>query len=270
MPILLLLSVLRRNVSRNYVFYNFCFTWILYSIIFCLLLYAGEQSGPKPIWSLCRTQAALVYSAPILVATASCALVFQLWLDVRAPENKVVSRTFFSLRNITLLGLPYTLASGYLIGPMIVAISARQTINRDNALFYCSSNLRALTVTSAASVGIIFLITLTFEVMTARLLSRRAKIQQLNNWWMASGFFLRIALFTAYLVLSVVASGVEIAEPSSPVRIIIQACGPLIVFAVFGSTPALYAFSRPELASSRSSHTSDKSTTAFYQPVTTL
>jgi hypothetical protein len=66
------------------------------------------------------------------------------------------------------------------------------------------------------------------------------------------------------------ASGVEIAEPSSPVRIIIQACGPLIVFAVFGSTPALYAFSRPELASSRSSHTSDKSTTAFYQPVTTL
>lgn len=84
MPLLLILSLLKRNLSRNYVFHNFCITWIIYSITFCLLyviffqtliylwanrpfsLYAGQQVGPKPTWNICRTQAALVYSVPIL------------------------------------------------------------------------------------------------------------------------------------------------------------------------------------------------------------
>jgi hypothetical protein len=106
-------------------------------------------------------------------------------------------------------------------GPLKVAITARKTISRSNALFFCSSNLRALyaafivwstlytnsllisTVVSATSVGIIFLITVTFEILIGRTLAQRAKIQQLSNVWGASNFFIRIALFTAYLLLSV-------------------------------------------------------------------
>jgi hypothetical protein len=102
-----------------------------------------------------------------------------------------------------------------------VAITARKTISRSNALFFCSSNLRALyavfivwftlyinclvlsTVVSATSVGTIFLITVTFEILIARTLAQRAKIQQLGNVWGVSNFFVRIALFTAYLLLSV-------------------------------------------------------------------
>ncbi|KAG8817054.1 hypothetical protein FRC18_000705 [Serendipita sp. 400] len=202
-PILLILSFVRKNVTRNYVFINFCITWILYSITFCFLLYAGEQTGPKPHWNICRTQAALVYAVPILVASASCALVFQLWLDIRAADSKTGTRAFFSMRNILLISLPYVLAAGYLIGPSIVAITARKTISRENGLFFCSSNLRALTVISATSVAIIFLITVTFEVLIARLLAQRARVENLGNWWKASGFFLRITLFTAYLLLSV-------------------------------------------------------------------
>ncbi|KAG8780903.1 hypothetical protein FRC15_009186 [Serendipita sp. 397] len=188
-PILLILSFVRKNVTRNYVFINFCITWILYSITFCFLLYAGEQTGPKPHWNICRTQAALVYAVPIF-------------------------------------------------------------------------NLRALTVISATSVAIIFLITVTFEVLIARLLAQRARVENLGNWWKASGFFLRITLFTAYLLLSVAACGLEIAQPSNPVRIIIAACGPLVVFAVFGTNPALYTFSKPNsstnsYASLRTSRSTD-------------
>ncbi|KAG8847504.1 hypothetical protein FRB91_011718 [Serendipita sp. 411] len=282
-PILLILSFVRKNVTRNYVFINFCITWILYSITFCFLwvttvlriclhgitdryclnrLYAGEQTGPKPHWNICRTQAALVYAVPILVASASCALVFQLWLDIRAADSKTGTRAFFSMRNILLISLPYVLAAGYLIGPSIVAITARKTISRENGLFFCSSNLRALTVISATSVAIIFLITVTFEVLIARLLAQRARVENLGNWWKASGFFLRITLFTAYLLLSVAACGLEIAQPSNPVRIIIAACGPLVVFAVFGTNPALYTFSKPNsstnsYASLRTSRSTD-------------
>jgi len=268
------LSIWRKRTAPSYVTYNFFFTWILYSITFCLLLYSGQQTGPEPTWIICRTQAALVYAVPILVATASFTLVFQLWLDIRAADsNKIVQRNFFSIRNLSLISLPYVFAAGYLIGPSVVAISARKTISRSNALFFCSSNLRALTVVSATSVGVIFLITVTFEILIARTLAQRAKIQQLtSNWWSASNFFVRIALFTAYLLLSVAACGVEIAQPSSPFRIIINACGPIIVFAVFGTTPALYSFAQsslPTSISSRISRESDKSTTVLYRPVTT-
>lgn len=275
-PLLLGLSIWRqRDGARNYVSYNFFFTWLLYSITFTLLLYAGQQTGPEPTWNICRTQAALVYAVPILVATASCTLVFQLFMDIRATEsNKIIQRNFFSMRNLVLICFPYVLAAGYLIGPSVVAIGARKTISRSNALFYCSSNLRALTVVSATSVGVIFLITVIMEVLIARMLAKRARIEQLGSWWKASGFFVRIALFTAYLLFSVAACGVEISQPSSPFRIIVQACGPLIVFAVFGTTPALWSFARVSrisvsLSDSRTSRTSDKSTTPFYQPVTT-
>lgn len=273
MPILIILALLKRNMARNYVFLNFCFTWIVYSITFCLLLYAGQQTGPKPSWKICRTQAALVYAVPILVASASLALVFQLWLDIRSSVSKAGSRTFFSLRNLLLLGLPYVLFCGYLIGPSIVAITARKTISRENNYFYCSSNLRALTVISAASVGIIFLVTVTFEVLIARLIAER-NIQQLQ-----SGFFIRISIFTSYLLISLAACGLEIAQPSNPIRIIIGACGPLVVFIVFGSNPALYrpnprpvtstsATSTSTMVSMRASGGTDvKTTKAYYHPV---
>ncbi|PVF96096.1 hypothetical protein CPB86DRAFT_787385 [Serendipita vermifera] len=272
MPVLFILTTLRKTVNRNYVFLNFCFTWIVYSITFCLLLYTGEQTGPTPAWKICRTQAALVYAVPILVAMASFTLVLSLWLDIRAPsDSKVVPRTFFSLRNILLIGLPYIFAAGYLIGPSVVAITARKTISRNNALFYCSSNLRALTIVSATSVGVIFLATVIFEILIARILHQRTGLQQIKGtWWEKYGFFTRIALFTAYLLCSVAACGLQIARPSSPVRLIVDAMGPLVVFVVFGSTPALYRRSHPSSnVASRTSRTSDKSTTALYQPVTT-
>jgi hypothetical protein len=53
-------------------------------------------------------------------------------------------------------------------------------------------------------------------------------------------FFARVALFTAYVFLSMVACALAVITPKNIIRVMIQATGPLFVFIIFGTSPDLY------------------------------
>jgi dipeptide/tripeptide permease len=63
---LLLILVLVRGIRRHPVWINFALTWIIFGISYILLYICGQAHGPEPSLSLCLSQAALVYAAPVL------------------------------------------------------------------------------------------------------------------------------------------------------------------------------------------------------------
>jgi hypothetical protein len=64
--LIILLTVIFSNVRRHITWINFCMSWILSSLSYCLLLFARQDYGPEPNHILCLVQSPLIYAAPTL------------------------------------------------------------------------------------------------------------------------------------------------------------------------------------------------------------
>ncbi|KAF8504276.1 hypothetical protein JB92DRAFT_778374 [Gautieria morchelliformis] len=114
LPILLLFCIFPKKTPRNLSFLNFCFTWIFSSITFSIGLY---RLGPASIDyrrlpfihsdTECLGQAALVSGALVMTDTAMCALIVQLWLDIRAAIHGPLTAGPIRSTRATLLSAPY-------------------------------------------------------------------------------------------------------------------------------------------------------------------
>ncbi|KAF8487891.1 hypothetical protein JB92DRAFT_1463129 [Gautieria morchelliformis] len=120
LPILLLFSIFPKKAPRNLIFLNFCFTWIFSSITFSIGLY---RLGPASITSNrlpfihsdreCFTQSVLVSGAQVMTDTAMCALIVQLWLDIRAAIHGPLTPGLIRWTRATLLSAPYLSLLGF-------------------------------------------------------------------------------------------------------------------------------------------------------------
>jgi len=77
LPILVLTFLLSKEVQRHPVIINFCITWMIYSISFCLLIYGGHNQTENPPSVLCIMQSAFLYGAPTMAVTALLLVVIQ-------------------------------------------------------------------------------------------------------------------------------------------------------------------------------------------------
>jgi hypothetical protein len=66
LTIILLTALFSKHVRRHSTWYGFTVSWIFSSICYCLLFFAGQQTGDPPSKALCTVQTALVYAAPAL------------------------------------------------------------------------------------------------------------------------------------------------------------------------------------------------------------
>ncbi|KAI5114586.1 hypothetical protein M0805_008629 [Coniferiporia weirii] len=87
LPLAVLTFILASRSSgrpRYLTLINFCITWIVYSISYCLLLYAGQadQNLDSPT-DLCIAQASLIHGATPMAAIAGLEMVLQLWFVQR-------------------------------------------------------------------------------------------------------------------------------------------------------------------------------------------
>lgn len=53
-------------------------------------------------------------------------------------------------------------------------------------------------------------------------------------------FPIRVAFFTTYILLSVIACAIAVIAPKNTIRVMVQATGPLFAFLAFGTSPDLY------------------------------
>ncbi|KAF8515209.1 hypothetical protein JB92DRAFT_83927 [Gautieria morchelliformis] len=114
LPILLFFSVFPKKAQRDLPFLNLLFTWIISSISFSIALYRlGPASSTYivlpfiPSEEVCRSQAALVIGAQVMTDTAMCALIIQLWLDIRAAIHGPLTPGQVRWTRATLLSASY-------------------------------------------------------------------------------------------------------------------------------------------------------------------
>jgi len=243
-PILLaVIFALRNPSSRHPLFINFCVIWIISSIVFCILLYAGYDTGPDPPFMICTVQASLVYAMPIMAAVSLWALVFHLWLSLREALTK--AQIIRSRKRLwVLVALPYLVAIPYIVFPAIVAhmVPYRVARRQSGFGFHCTIDFQPLRMTVAISVAIPLVLLLVWVFLVARICYKNWRSVRTTRvyGWRSANLFARIAIFTLYIVIGIVACVIAIASPSNRFRILFQASLPTAAFLLFGTRPNLW------------------------------
>lgn len=135
MPILVLTFLLSKKVSRHPTIVNFCVTWILYSISYCLLIYGGYNKNVHPPQSLCLIQSALLYGAPTMAVVATLVLVMEIWSAFYpACEPAFFASLPHGMRLFITLSLPYLILLIFTLAAAYVAASNPEKVDAANGL----------------------------------------------------------------------------------------------------------------------------------------
>jgi len=250
-----IITVLSRSASRSLTLINFCITWIIYSIVYCLLLYSGEalHNATAPS-KLCLAQAALIHGAPPMAAVAGLEMVLKLWCDqkrLHRGDIRYIQRLPGWLVNLLIILPPYL--AFLIFSLMVMALEMHDSslvlsLNR----VYCSvqSYRFSLIVPSFCAVmmagiivveGVIFYDWYQVRKEVANLFKAHPRNELLNisrqyqprNFSLSMG--IRIALFTLYSVATLSACIVFVANKVTPFPYMVEASLPLAVFILFGT-----------------------------------
>ncbi|KAF8504280.1 hypothetical protein JB92DRAFT_2967902 [Gautieria morchelliformis] len=200
LPILLLFSIFPKKAPRNLIFLNFCYTWTFSSIIFCIGLY---RLGPASIAYLplpfihsnrvCLAQGALVSGAQVMTDAAMCALIIQLWWDIRAATHG--PRTPGQIR--------WTIAA-----VLLLAITSGGPLASEGS-FYCAILEKNAFLLSQYTVMLsILMVTLIFDVCIIHILYRHWRFFRRtgdNGHQVSLSMVLRVIIFCVYRVVVAVA-----------------------------------------------------------------
>jgi len=136
LPILILTSMFSKGLKRHWTFVNLCFTEIIYSYAFCLLLYSGQYRLDQPNHTLCVAQAAIVMGVLPMVGVAAFTVVLRIWAAFQDPGSVIF--TMFEKRFVLLILLlsPYVTFLCFLLVAILVATTLSDSVGARNGL-YC-------------------------------------------------------------------------------------------------------------------------------------
>jgi len=240
-PIMLICIFLFRNLySKSWIFLNWCFTWVIYSISFSILLYANKVSGSLPSFNLCLFQALLVYMVPILTSSALVALIYHLWTSISLAMKREKRRSLWVYR--VMLAGPYLVSAVPAIIASIAISQNPELVEREEGDFYCSVDYHPLRVTVSLMSAFFILTALVLQGIIARTLYvHRLALKQVRvQGWGLVHLFGRICFFMIIALISVTMAFVATVDPENKTRTIYQGCLPLLTFLLFGTRPDFY------------------------------
>jgi len=159
LPVLVLTSFRSKRLNRPSTFVNFCITLIIYSLVFCILIYAGEYRSLKPNLALCVAQASMVMAVLPTVAVAALMIVVQTWATFQDPGSAIFIVSEKPLVKLMLLVSPYITFLGFFLASIVVATSISQAVGNQNGL-YCFFKMKAIS-TNLGPLSCLVLLTLT-------------------------------------------------------------------------------------------------------------
>ncbi|KAF9245786.1 hypothetical protein BU15DRAFT_40756, partial [Melanogaster broomeanus] len=132
LPIVVITALICKKVTWHPTLINFCITWIIYSVVYCL--YGANRSNSYR-W-VCTVQASMIHgAAPMYVESFS--LVVTTWTAMQYPQSIMLDKIPGALRLFLMLAPPYLVFVGFSVGAGIFALLQPRSVYPSNGL-YCT------------------------------------------------------------------------------------------------------------------------------------
>ncbi|KAI1789824.1 hypothetical protein LXA43DRAFT_551658 [Ganoderma leucocontextum] len=240
LPILVATFLLSKTANRHPTVVNFCIIWILYSIIYCLLIYGGDAWLDNPRHELCLAQAAMNYAAPPMAVVAGFEVVLQIWSTFIEPWKHVRLACIPPwMKLVAIVAPPYLTFIAFAVPATVVGLRHPEWVQVKTGL-YCGlmhGHFEKFAVPTFCSVFLTLTIGLEVASIVQYIRGRHnikkdfplvtAKRPSLSPW-------ARAALFLVYSAMALSACIMVLKQSLNVFAYMIQAALPLAAFLVFG------------------------------------
>ncbi|KAI0734995.1 hypothetical protein C8Q76DRAFT_765601 [Earliella scabrosa] len=240
LPILVATFTFSKTAKRHPTVVNFCMTWIVYSIIYCLLIYGGGNLLDNPPFELCLAQAAMNYAAPPMAVVAGFEVVLQIWSTFWEPWKEARLAGIPGWLKMTAIIIPpYLTFVAFAVSAVYVGRQHPDWVQVKNGL-YCgltNGQFQMFAVPIFCSIFLVLIILLEFataiKYFRGRQIIKRdfplvdSKKPSLSPWC-------RAALFLVYTALALGVCIMDLQRNPNAFAYMIQAALPLAAFLIFG------------------------------------
>ncbi|KAJ8516114.1 hypothetical protein ONZ45_g6533 [Pleurotus djamor] len=246
LPFLVLTFLLSSDVVRHPTLINFCLTWIIYSVVYCLGLYKGIRFNDNIQSMTCRVQAILIKGAPPMASVAGLLVVIQVFTAIYfpSPPSPLRPRWPATAWLIFSLFLPYIIFGIFALPTAVMIQELPDSLTPANGL-YCTTKMepfRRFSVPVFCTLIVVLIIVLEIAIgiryYMAR--SRILRIFPLANRQTSPSMCARVGIFNLYSVATLSAGIFFISNSQSPWPFMVQAALPLTAVVVFGTQRDLF------------------------------
>ncbi|KAL5512797.1 hypothetical protein ACEPAG_3063 [Sanghuangporus baumii] len=237
MPLFIVTMMFAPSVKRHLTLVNFCASWIIYSIVYCLTVYHDGDRSTGINSRLCYAQAVMVHGVVPLSVVTYCALHIQVWMGVRYA----ISQTSWLQKHkrkvlITLFIAPYVVFVAFSIASLVVLLEQPELLDRSGS-YYCTINYDPLVFAVPGFAAGVIAIMIILEIIIGVTLVRRWKAVRSSQRLTAASIsmIIRIAIFSVYGFATLGACAAFLARSLSIWPYLVQASLPSAVFLMFGT-----------------------------------
>ncbi|KAL5501409.1 hypothetical protein ACEPAH_8669 [Sanghuangporus vaninii] len=237
MPLFIVTMLFAPSVKRHLTLVNFCASWIIYSIVYCLTVYHDGDRSTGINSRLCYAQAVMVHGVVPLSVVTYCALHIQVWMGVRYA----ISQTSWLQKHkrkvlITLFIAPYVVFVAFSVASLVVLLEHPELLDRSGS-YYCTINYDPLVFAVPGFAAGVIAIMIILEIIIGVTLVRRWKAVRSSQRLTAASIsmIIRIAIFSVYGFATLGACAAFLARSLSIWPYLVQASLPTAVFLMFGT-----------------------------------
>ncbi|KAJ6470199.1 hypothetical protein C8R47DRAFT_759160 [Mycena vitilis] len=230
---LVLTTTLSSRASRNATWQNFFTSWIISTVSYSLLLFAGQVNVAEPSFGVCLAQAGLIYGIPSLTAATTFGLIAQIWFSVQTLLAHKVKHE--RLWTIGLLILPYAILFSMVVASWAIGIRNPSLVEVIGSGMYCHLGPSGtLGKVSAAVVALLLLPTLALEISICIALRRNwGTFKRMKH---SLSIIVRVMIFTMFGILAIALSAIFVfSEKHGAALNIVFATMPVTAVVVFST-----------------------------------
>ncbi|KAJ7590562.1 hypothetical protein C8J56DRAFT_537142 [Mycena floridula] len=200
--VVLLTALLPSRVSRHPIWINFHITWMISCASYLLLI--GKPIHFVPTHSLCFAQAVLIYTVPILTATATIVLVINVMITLRSVLRSSADISHPKAVAALLVTMPYVAGGALAAIAIVTGLRDPAGVGRQEAGFYCNMKNSLPGKVSSVSVAVIMLLGLILEVIVC--IDLRKNWTNLGSNPSSKSMSVRVIAFSLVGLLSIIVS----------------------------------------------------------------
>ncbi|KAH7930427.1 hypothetical protein BV22DRAFT_63183 [Leucogyrophana mollusca] len=208
LPIIVCTAIFSRRLAWHPTLINFCVTWIVYSVVYCLYLYSGGNRENPPS-RICIVQASMVHGAAPMAAVGGLLVVIHTWAMVQHFERYSLERMPRTLRMVLMIAPPYVVFLAFSISAGILGSKYSKLISAANGL-YCTTDNGLLDTVVPSFCAVVMFLVLCFEVaICVQYLRRRILVKRafpLAERPTSRSSVFRVGLFCAYSFIALTTS----------------------------------------------------------------